>query len=216
MARTKAQKSSAFTEPFIPDPPNKELGDDLFARQFKPWREWHNAVHFLTNLHIGVNDAQVFCSPQDPPDVIYQDAAFEIKEIMDEGRRRHDEVKQARQKALLKDKPQDFTLRPVIDLLPIDAGWLVLKQLDALAERYQEDVKARTDMLFYVNKLAHWFDDGPMPEPEQFAKYGWRSVSAVVASDVSLVFYASFDAPQFLQDNCGQVRKRYERLIIDA
>lgn len=214
MARTKVQKPSAPTEPFTPDPPNEELGDDLFSRRFKPWREWHNAVHFLSNLHIGLDEAQVFCSPQDPPDVIYQSAAFEIKEILDEGRRRHDEIKQAHQKSVQETKSQNFTLRPVIDLLPVDAGRLVLEQLDALAERYQADVKACTDMLFYVNKLDHWFDDGSMPEPEQFAKYGWRSVSAVVASSVSLVFYASADAPKFLQDNCGQVRKRHERLSI--
>jgi len=216
MARSKVQKPSAPTEPFTPDPPAQELGEDPFSRQFKPWREWHNAVHFLTNLHIGMDDAQVFCSPLDPPDVIYQDAAFEIKEIMDEGRRRHDEVKQARQQALQKAKPQDFTLRPVIDLLPADAGRLVLEQLDALAERYQAEVKGRTDMLFYINKQNHWFDSGPMPDPALFAKYGWRSVSAVIAGNESLVFYASSDAPKFLQDNCGQVRKRYERLAIDA
>lgn len=71
-------------------------------------------------------------------------------------------------------------------------------------------------MLFYVNKLAHWFDDGPMPDPAQFAEYGWRSVSALVESGVSLVFYASTGAPKFLQDNCGRVRKRHERLVIDA
>ena len=216
MARSKAKKSSTPTEPYIPDPPEQELGDDLFSRKFKPWREWHNAVHFLTNLHIGMDDAEVFCSPQDPPDVIYKDAQFEIKEIMDEGRRRHDEVKQAHQEALQKNRPQKFTRNSVIGLLPVDAGQLVLKQLDELAERYQADVKARTDMLFYVNKLNHWFDDGPMPDSALFDRYGWRSVSAVVASSVSLVFYASTDAPKFLQDNCGQVRKRHERLVIDS
>ena len=216
MARSKEQKPLTPTQPFTPAPPVEELGDDLFSRQFKPWREWQNAVHFLINLHIGVDDAQVLCSPQDPPDVIYQDAAFEIKEIMDEGRRRHDEVKLARQKALQKAMPQDFTLKPVIDLLPADAGQLILEQLEGFAKRYQAEVKGRTDMLFYVNKLDHWFDDGPMPDPALFAKYGWRSVSAVVSSNVSLVFYASADAPKFLQKNCGRVRKRHEALIIDA
>lgn len=216
MARSKVQKPPAPTQPFTPNPPVQELGDDLFSRQFKPWREWQNAVHFLTNLHIGVDDAQVFCSPQDPPDVIYQDAAFEIKEIMDEGRRRHDEVKQARQKALQKTKQQELPPKQLIDLMPADAGQLVLTQLEALAERYQADVKGRTDMLFYINKQNHWFDDGPMLDSVLFAKYGWRSVSAVIASNESLVFYASADAPKFLQDNCGKVRKRYERLTIDA
>ncbi|QNN56904.1 DUF1780 domain-containing protein [Diaphorobacter ruginosibacter] len=216
MARSKVQKPPAPTQPFTPDPPVEELGDDLFSRQFKPWREWHTAVDFLTNLHIGVDDAQVFCSPQDPPDVIYQDAAFEIKEIMDEGRRRHDEVKQARQKAIRQPISHDYTSRSVIDLLPEDAGQLVLAQLEVLAGRYQSEVRAHTDMLFYVNKRDHWFDDGPMPSSALFVRYGWRSVSAVVASSVSLVFYASASAPKFLQDNCGKVRKRHERLIVDA
>jgi hypothetical protein len=163
MVRSRTQKSAAPTQPFTPDPPEPELGDDLFSRRFKNWREWRTAVNFLTNLHIGVDDAQVLCSPKDPPDVLFQSAAFEIKEIMDDGRRRHDEVKQAHQKFMQQSKKQNFTLRSVIGLLPADAGRLVMNKLDALAERYLADVKTKTDVLFYINKLDHWFDDGPMP-----------------------------------------------------
>mgnify|MGYP000851721410 FL=1 len=210
MTRSKTQKSSVPTQPFIPDPPERELGDDLFSRNFKNWREWQNAVNFLTNLHIGVDEAQVFCSPKDPPDVIFQDAAFEIKEIMDEGRCRHDEVKQARQES--RQTKLNFTSRPVIDLLPIDAGQLVLAQLGTLAGKYHEVVKGQTDLLFYINKLDHWFDDGPMPNAALFAQYGWRSVSALIASDVSIVFYANNSAPQFLIKNTGKVRQRFEPL----
>jgi len=215
MARSKAKKHQTPTEPFIPDPPVPELDDDRFARSFKAWREWHTAVNFLTNLHIGVDDSQVFCSPQDPPDVLYRDAAFEVKEIMDEGRRRHDEVKQARRNQKTKLSRQTVELRHVINLLPMDAAALVVVQLDELAGRYQPDVKARTDVLFYINKRDHWFDDGPMPGPQSFAGYGWRSVSAVVRSDVSLVFYAAPSAPQFLQANAGLVRERHEPLSIE-
>lgn len=215
MARSKAKKHQAPTEPFIPDPPEPELDDDRFARSFKAWREWHTAVNFLMNLHIGVDDSQVFCSPQDPPDVLYRDAAFEVKEIMDKGRLRHAEVKQARQNQKSKLSRQAVELRPVINLLPMDAAALVLVQLDELAGRYQPDVKVKTDALFYINKLDHWFDDGPMPGPQSFAGYGWRSVSAVVRSDVSLVFYAAPSAPQFLQANAGLVRERHEPLSIE-
>lgn len=211
MARSKAQKSPLPTQPFIPDPPERELGDDLFSNRFKNWREWQNTVNFLTNLHIGVDDAQVFCSPKDPPDVLFQSAAFEIKEIMDKGRRRHDEVKLARQKFMQKKK-DIFTLRPVIDLLPVDASQLVVDQLDFWAGHYLADVKTRTDLLFYINKLDHWFDDGPMPSADLFEHYGWRSVSVVIASNVSIVFHAENYAPQFLQDNVGKVRHRHEKL----
>lgn len=171
-------------------------------------------VDFLTNLHIGVDDGQVFCSPQDPPDVLYKGAAFEVKEIMDEGRRRHDEAKQALQQSL-QNKEDTFTRKFVIDLVPADAGKLIAVQLDVLAERYQADVKASTDLLFYINKLDHWFDDGPMPSAALFEPYGWRSVSAVVASCVSIVFQARNSAPAFLQENLGKVRHRREKLGVE-
>ena len=212
MARAKAQNPTTPIEPFIPDPPENELGEDLFSRKFKYWREWKNAVDFLTNLHINVDDAQVLCSPQDPPDVLYRDAAFEVKEIMDAGRRRHDEAKCARQKSMQATGKKNFTLGPVIDLLPADAAQLVLEQLDVLAERYLSDVRARTDLLFHINKINHWFDDGPMPNLDLFEPYGWRSVSVVVANSVSIVFQAGSTAPQFLRDNLGKVRHRCEPL----
>lgn len=211
MARSKTQKPHAPTQPFIPDPPEPELGDDRFSRKFKHWREWNNAVDFLTNLHIGVDDGQVFCSPQDPLDVLYKGAAFEVKEIMDEGRRRHDEVKRALQQSL-QNKEDNFTRKFVIDLVPADAGKLIAVQLDVLAERYQADVKASTDLLFYINKLDHWFDDGPMPSAALFEPYGWRSVSAVIAS---IVFHARNSAPAFLQENLGKVRHRHENLRVE-
>lgn len=215
MPRSKTKRPPASAQPFIPDPPEPELGDDLFSRKFKHWREWHNTVDFLTNLHIAVDDGQVFCSPQDPPDVLYKDAAFEIKEIMDEDRRRHDEVKQARKNSLQNKERDNFTQRSVIDLLPEDAGRLILTQLEAMAGRYHASVKSRTDVLFYINKLGHWFDDGPMPSATLFEPYGWRSVSALIASGVSIVFHAHTSAPQFLQDNLGKVRRRYEDLEIE-
>lgn len=212
MTRSRTKKSPPPTQPFIPDPPERELGDDLFSGRFKNWREWQNTVDFLTNLHIGVDNSQVFCSPKDPPDVLFQSAAFEIKEIMDSGRRRHDEIKRALRKSVQENKKQDWTLRPVIDLLPADAGRLVMEQLDTLAPRYLASVKNQMDLLFYINKLEHWFDDGPMPSSELFEHYGWRSVSVLISSNVSIVFHTDNSAPQFLQDNVGKVRHRHEML----
>ena len=211
MLRFMTKKQQVCTQPFIPDPPEDELGDDRFSRLFKPWREWSNVVDFLTNLHIGADESQVFCSPIDPPDVLYKDAAFEVKEIMDEGRRRHDEVKKFRQ-----NKPSDYQAeeagrRFIVDLLPIKAGELVLGRLGDLT-RYKAEVKERTDLLFYINKRDHWFDAGPMPSAALFKDYGWRSVSAVIQTKTSLVFYASDAAPQFLQDNAGRFRLRDEPL----
>ena len=194
--------------PYVPDPPSPELGDDLFSRKFKPWREWSNTVDFLTNLHIGVDDSKVLCSPTDPPDVLYMDAAFEVKEIMNPGRRRHDEVKA--QKATSRSKPT-LRMHSIRDLSPVDVGNILFDRLGEIAGKYQEDVRQKTDLLFYVNLLEHWFLDGEMPESKRFSAFGWRSISALVAKNVSLVFFTDSHAPDFLINSCGTVQKRFVR-----
>ena len=194
---------------FIPDPPGED--DDRFARTFKSWREWNVAVEFLTNLHFGADESEVFALESDPPDVIFRDASFEVKEILDSGRRRHDEVKAARRRATAKEGRLPAEMYTAEDLTPTDAGILVLAELNRLDEkRYLLGQRETIDLLFYINKLKHWFEDGPMPGPELFESFGWRSVSAVVDTQQSLVFHSRFDAPAFLVENMGVVRKRWE------
>lgn len=196
---------------FIPNPPGED--DDRFARAFKSWREWNVAVEFLTNLHLGADDSEVCSLERDPPDVVFRDANFEIKEILDPGRRRHDEVKAARLRLAVKGRRPPAEMYTVEDLTPTDAGILVLAELNRLDKnRYLFGQRETIDLLFYINKLKHWFEDGPMPSPQPFEDYGWRSVSAVVDTQQSLVFHSRLDAPAFLVENMGVVRKRWEFL----
>jgi len=196
---------------YIPDPPGPD--DDRFARAFKNWREWNVAVEFLTNLHFGVDESEVFALESDPPDVIFRDAHFEVKEIMDPGRRRHDEVKAAQLHAKANQGKAATEMYTAADLTPVDVGTLVLTELNRLDQkRYLLDGREAIDLLFYVNKLEHWFRDGAMPTLQLFEGRRWRSVSAVVDTQQSLVFFARSDAPNFLVENIGVVRKRWEPL----
>ncbi|WP_398493797.1 DUF1780 domain-containing protein [Variovorax sp.] len=196
---------------FIPDPPDED--DDRFSRTFKSWREWNVAVNFLTNLHFGVDEAEVFSLQQDPPDVFCRGACFEVKEIMDPGRRRHDEVKATKLRRQLGQASTPKARYSVEDLTPTDVGALVLAELHRLDEkRYLLQQRTAIDLLFYVNKLEHWFENGAMPSPRLFASHGWRSVSAVVATQQSLVFHTLPGAPAFLVENTGIVRQRWEPL----
>jgi len=200
-------------EPFIPDPPGPS--DDRFSRSFKPWREWNVAVNFLTNLHCGFDESQVYCAPRDPPDVVYKECSFEVKEILDAGRKRHDEVKAAliASPGVESSKPQIAEYSPK-DLPPEFVGQLVLSELKriALKPNYKPSVCSSFDLLLYVNLLEHWFEEGPMPRPSLFSVFGWRSVSAVVASDTSLVLFADDCAPLLLRANAGRIRTRWESL----
>lgn len=196
---------------YIPDPPGPD--DDQFARAFKNWREWNVVVDFLTNLHFGVDESEVFALESDPPDVIFHDARFEVKEILDSGRRRHDEVKAARLHAKANQGKGATAMYSAVDLTPADVGSLVLTELHRLDQKgYFFEGREAVDLLFYVNKLEHWFRDGAMPPPKLFENRRWRSVSAVVDTQQSLVFFARPDAPTFLFENIGVVRKRWEPL----
>ncbi|MBL8388912.1 MAG: DUF1780 domain-containing protein [Hydrogenophaga sp.] len=197
---------------YVPDPPSED--DDRFSRAFKAWREWNVGVQFLTNLHFGVDDANVFCVDSDPPDVVFADARFEVKEILDEGRRRHDEVKADRARSMQSPGKLNLVSYTPKDLFPEDVGSLVLTDLQRLQKkrRYTPDLRKNLDLLFYVNKLKHWFDNGAVPDSALFAPYGWRSVSALINSQTSIVFMADDSAPCFLRENVGRVRERWEPL----
>ncbi len=197
---------------YLPDPPSDD--DDRFARAFKPWREWNVAVKFLTNLHCGADDSKVFCIEPDPPDVVYEDARFEVKEILDPRRRRHDEVKAARRLDQDGHGKSNFHQYTPKDLSPIDMGHLVLAELEnmRIKGRYTAPHREHLDLLFYINKLEHWFEDGSVPVATIFESFGWRSISAMVDGGTSIVFYAKPSAPTFLIENVGRVRQRYEPL----
>lgn len=189
---------------FIPAPP--AVGVDRFGREFKNWREWNNAKDFLKNLAIEFNPTNLFCVRPDPPDVVYGEIRLEIKEIMDEGRRRHDEVKEEiakhGQTLPYASNPQGL----IFDLQPLDVAKLIVKNLDSYdsKEKYKDSFKEKTDILFYINIKYHHFDEGEMPSSAIFEKYGWRSICCVVRSDVSIIFHASANAPTLLRDRTSK------------
>jgi Putative endonuclease, protein of unknown function (DUF1780) len=52
-------------------------------------------TEFLKNIDIDFQPDEVVPQAYDPPDFIFRNASFEVKEILDRGRRRHDEYKDA-------------------------------------------------------------------------------------------------------------------------
>lgn len=193
---------------YVPTPPGPD--DDRFARSFKNWREWRNAVDFINNLQFEFDESEVLSLAVDPPDVVFRDARFEVKEIMDPGRRRHDEAKEGRAYAKANGGQARLVQYTPKDLTPQRIGHLVTQALDELAtkDRYTYEQRSGIDLLFYVNKLEFWFESGDMPDSIAFEPYGWRSVSAIFATQQSMTFHARRGAPDFLIQNVGLARDR--------
>ena len=166
-------------------------------------------ISLLKALQLEFNESEVISSPDEPPDVLFREARFEIKEIQDPGRRRHLEFKQALAKAekatrasqLLEEfAPQNIT--------PSQIAELVLAQLTVLSLKYDAATRRANDLLFYVNLNDRYMQHEAVPGPQPFSASGWRSVS-VFENEAAIVLLASSEAPVFLSRHQGVIEPRY-------
>lgn len=181
----------------------------FFSPSNKAERELWVAEAFLSNLGLVTSREGLIASKNEPPDVLFLDAKFEIKEIMDEGRLRHAEYKQELEdarshrsidSAFRHFRPKDLHVSQIYERC--------LAEIDALARKYDGATRHGLDLLFYVN-LQHVFDviSNPFPDTSGIAERGWRSIS-FVKGHRSCCFFARADAPAFLQDCSGRLIHR--------
>lgn len=179
-----------------------------FSNKNKPERERWVCTEFIENLGIDFEETEMFSHSDDPPDVIFRDAQFEIKEILDPGRRRHAEYAMELEKALAATDPKDL-LREYTPkgITPVQVGDLILSVLKDLDTYYAPSVRANLDILFYVNLIEHLLEYGPMPAAATFSTFGWRSIAALFGWG-SLVYSATDGAPSLLHSRIGTLTRR--------
>jgi hypothetical protein len=165
----------------------------------------------LRNLGVTFqSDEIIVTSPgQDPPDIIFRHDSFEVKEILDPGRRRHDEYKHALSKALATNDPIElFEYAGINDITPIEIANVILSELKGnLANKYEPRFRTSLNVLFYVDLVHRTLKTGPMPNPADFSNLGWRSVSVLIGWG-ALVYFADSYAPEFLRVKAGTVSER--------
>jgi hypothetical protein len=164
------------------------------------------AESFVRNLHVKYDESEIVSPLDDPPDVEFRDARFEIKEILDPKRRRHDEYRQELERAKhLTDpkelfrtfEPKDISLEEIYRRCEDVANSLVTK--------YPAAVRSQLDLLLYVNLLGVMYvSELPYPDTAALASAGWRSVS-FVKEQLSCCFHARSDAPSFIREAVGRV-----------
>jgi len=179
---------------------------DFFRQDRKPDREKIVVSDFLKNLGVKFEESELQPIHNDPPDIRFGPANFEIKEIMDGGRRRHEEYKKALRNALegqapIKHcEPLDITLEEIYIKILIDSSRLLKK--------YAPVVCPSLDLLFYVNLLdVYGLIENPYPDISELRSQQWRSVSFVMGFR-ACIFFAREDAPTFLQKAMGKVNHR--------
>lgn len=186
----------------------KDLEDSVadYSPNNKQERERWVAEAFLKNLRIEHAKNEIVSPDDDPPDVIFRDARFEIKEIQDPDRRRHDEYKAELKRARTLTDPKDL-LQMFIpkDKTLSEIYRHCVESTLSLEKKYPLVVRSSMDLLFYVN-LKHVFEvvEIPYPDTSGLASSDWRSVSFVMGQR-SCCFFARNDAPDFIRQALGHV-----------
>ena len=180
----------------------------FFSSAKKPDRERSVCAAFLRSLKIKFNANDLQSIDDDPPDVIFGKARFEVKEYLDDDRRRHDEfkqrLKQLRQAQKLSDLLQPY--RP-FNITMRDVSERITSFLEEYAKSYGMTHCSSLDVLVYFNLIdCHIVDDNAKPDNSRILKQGWRSVS-IITNSFAYIFIAQDSAPEFLIANSGMIKK---------
>lgn len=186
----------------------------FFSSGRKPERERSACAAFLRCLGIDFVSEEIIFMQKDPPDVVFRSARFEVLEVLDQGRKRHDEWKAKRERRK-QAKTLNNLLRPYRPPYPLSYAEvlnLITQALAKKAARYGQSTCADLDALVCVNLLSNVLDpQSPIPSTDELSHQGWRSVSMIMPL-FSHVFFTRGSAPTFLQQFAGQTRNKCKNL----
>ena len=189
---------------------------NFFDNKQKSERERYVCEVFLRSLKIEYNDQDIIQLEKgdQPPDIIFKDARFEVMEIMDENRRRHDEYKKRLKKLKTNPTIDDFSRSygpeenedvTFSELVPLITSKLKANKIDK--KQYAPEVRAALDILVYINLRDRFLDvTSHIPDCLELRSQGWRSVSMLFNGSHSCIFYAEPDAPEFIKQNARRTR----------
>lgn len=181
----------------------------FFAAKNKGEREVWVARAFLQNMNIPFSDQEIILAPDDPPDVVFHDAQFEIKEIMDPNRRRHAEFKEALEKARAATSPSELaTEYTPKDITLQELYELVASNSSEYQKNYATNFCNTLDLLFYVNLIdVTALIQQDFEDRKVFEQCPWRSISFVMGYHAG-VLHSAPNAPEFIRNGVGKISLR--------
>jgi hypothetical protein len=188
----------------------------LFSNPQKPERERMVVRAFLRCVGEAFEDGEIIPSREEPIDVIFRAADFQIMEIVGDRkrgldwRRRQDRYRDAQR---LADVLEPYT--PSQPMSFDDAAQLVADRLSAKAARYGAATCANLDALVYIDlHNRHLWPLEPTGHGRALAMLqtqGWRSVS-VLFVPYGVVLLAAPTAPAVISARAGRVLNEWPGL----
>jgi hypothetical protein len=188
-----------------------------FSNSSKEKREIWICSQFLKNLGVEFDHAHLI-SDEDPPDVFFRGARFEVKECLTKDRQRTDEYRKALRRSEQASGSEDlgrhftqaaFARDNTSDVRWPDSDWVadIRCGLSGWAKKYEPKFKKSLDVLVYHN-VDGFFDESLVPPPsDTFESYGFRSISMTTDS-CAWVLSAGPLAPDFIASPIGPIRRQ--------
>lgn len=182
---------------------------NAFLSNARKWeRERWVCQRLLQGLNIPYHSEDFLQAGQEPPDVLFGDARFEVFFVLDEGRRLNDEWR-----AELQRRRSAYSLSQLVrrEARPkrIPASKLLQRlgpTLQKKATNYKErDIDlSQLDIIAFSSLKREVLDlNSHFPPPTEYLRQGWRSLS-LVGPTFARVLFAQPDAPDFLRNNLGR------------
>jgi hypothetical protein len=178
----------------------------------KPERERAVVRAFLRCIGVTFAESEIVAPASEPVDVSFRDARFQVREILQQGRRRGDEVKLKARAQSIDDATVTWKPPPT----PMSAEELTLaitQALDEKARKYGRSQCSRLDALVYVNlTLTSVLRPDTTPgNTAGLTAQAWRSVS-LVFPPYGIVLFTTSDASGFLRQLLGSVRMEWSNV----
>ncbi|KQB54805.1 hypothetical protein AQS70_06435 [Pseudomonas endophytica] len=182
---------------------------NAFLSNARKWeRERWVCQRLLQGLNIPYHTEDFTQASQEPPDVLFGEARFEVFFVLDEGRRLNDEWREELQR-----RRSAYSLSQLVrrEARPkrIPASKLLQRlgpTLHKKAKNYQErDIDlGQLDIVAFSSLKREVLDlNSHFPPPTEYLRQGWRSLS-LVGPTFARVLFAQPDAPDFLRNNLGR------------
>jgi hypothetical protein len=181
---------------------------NAFLSNARKWeRERWVCQRLLQGLNIPYRSEDFTPAGQEPPDVLFRDAAFEVFFVLDEGRRLNDEWREELQR-----RRSAFSLSQLVrreaghGASPPRSCWRAWRRPCA-KRRTTTGARAGPGRAGH-HRLRQPQARGarpqqPFPPPTEYLRQGWRSLS-LVGPTFARVLFAHPDAPDFLRSNLGR------------
>jgi len=184
----------------------------FFSNEMKSHRERSVCAALLRCLGVNFFPGQIQSNSNDPPDVFFKTACFEVMELYDKRRKRLDEYR-VRLEELEEAKSINDTFVPFHQPEPIsyqELGDEIIRPLNAKSQKYGKSVCSSLDALVYIGLPNRFLDiRSEIPEYKELINQGWRSASFVMPP-FGHVAFCKGGGPGFLASLSGQTKQEWE------